>query len=102
MAEIRLGADNGNMKIQQIGTCIGCEARGRIDDGVCNVCLSHPHRGRKWALVAQRVRKDAQFALAIYTMIKTPEGRKMFVNMFGLPDGANELVQERPGLRLVN
>jgi hypothetical protein len=52
--------------------------------------------------VAQRVRKDAQFALAIYTMIKTPEGRKMFVNMFGLPDGAGEPEQERPGLRLVN
>jgi hypothetical protein len=92
------------MKIQQIGICIGCKARGRIDDGVCHACVGRfsIRNNKKWATMASRIRADNGFALAIYSMIQTPGGKKMFVEAFGLPEGAESLPQVKLGLRLVN
>jgi len=104
MAEIRLEADNGNMKIQQIGICVGCQTRSRIEDGVCPICVGRfsIRNTKKWAMIANRIRTDNSFAVIMYSMIRTPGGKKMFVDTFGLPEGAESLPQKNHGLRLVN
>lgn len=70
-----------------IGRCKGCDRMRRLDDGVCEECLS-PSRGRLWAERAHRCRTDPAYAKTTYDSIKTNSGRKMFVAMFGLPPEA--------------
>ena len=89
----------GNL-IVQIGKCTGCERLRKLDDGVCDECLTNPHRGRKWAAMAFRVRQDPKFAATVYGMIRTDAGKKVFVQEFGVPDGAS--APGTRGLRLVH
>lgn len=78
------------MTIAKIGKCIGCNSFGRTDeDGVCFGCLYNPNRGKSWAVTASRVRQDPSYALAVYNLIKTDAGRQRFIDVFGLPSGAN-------------
>lgn len=72
--------------VTEIGSCIGCNRRFRLSDGVCQECVSH--RGRKWAEDSHRVRTDPVFALKVYRAIKNDSGRKIFEVMYGLPEGA--------------
>lgn len=81
------------MSFSQIGRCEGCDVPSRLDDGVCQSCLSHPKRGRKWCKIANKVRNDPEFALVIYSRIASDDGRKKFVDSFGLPPGAEHLVR---------
>ncbi len=88
--------------ITQIGRCIGC-AKGprKLDKGVCEGCLNHPKRGRKWAEMSNRIRTDATFALQAYNSIgaEKPEretaGKLLFIRMYGLPAGAVSPLEER-------
>lgn len=72
-------------QIIEIGRCIGCDQRARLDAGVCRACLDHPNRGRRWAEIAQRIRRDPAFAAEVHSRIATEGGRKIFFDMFG-PD----------------
>lgn len=65
--------------ISEIGRCIGCDRPSRLDDGVCEPCLHHPKRGRRWAELAHRCRTDPEFARAAYERIKDDRGRRMFL-----------------------
>ena len=67
----------------EIGRCIGCDQRARLDAGVCRGCLDHPKRGRRWAEMAHRVRAEPEFAAAVYFRIATERGRMLFLRMFG-------------------
>ena len=72
-------------QVIEIGRCIGCDQRARLDAGVCCACLAHPNRGRRWAEIAQRVRRDPAFAAEVHSRITTEGGRRIFFDMFG-PD----------------
>jgi hypothetical protein len=65
----------------QIGRCVGCDRPARLDDGVCEACLSR--RGRRWAEMSHRCRTEPEFALAVYAKIKTDRGREMFLTAYG-------------------
>ena len=67
--------------VVQIGRCIGCDRRARLDDGVCEACLTR--RGRRWAEMSHRCRTDPEFALAVYSQIKTDSGRALFLSVYG-------------------
>lgn len=84
------------MNVVSIGCCKGCTKRARLDDGVCKECLDSPRRGRSWALMSERVRKNPEFARATYNQIKSDAGRQMFIRMYGLPEGCNP-----PGLSVL-
>ena len=70
------------MKIASIGKCIGSDRRAQLYDGVCNDCLDSPHRGRKWALLANKIRKDPEFARIVYSQMKNVASRRLFMLMF--------------------
>lgn len=67
--------------IAQIGRCLGCDRVERLDDGVCEACLTR--RGRKWAEMSNRCRTDPEFAASIYERIETDRGREMFLAAYG-------------------
>lgn len=68
---------------------MGCDRGPRkVDEGVCEECLQHPKRGRKWAQQAHRCRTEPDFARKTYDSISTERGKKLFVALFGLPSGA--------------
>ncbi len=67
--------------LPQIGRCIGCDRPARLDDGVCEACLTR--RGRRWAEMSSRCRTDPEFALAVYSRIQTDRGRELFLRMYG-------------------
>ena len=69
---------------------------GKLDDGVCGECLNSPRRGRKWALMSEKVRTDPEFAKHVYDNIKTDVGRQTFIRMYGLPEGCAP-----PGLHVI-
>ena len=90
-----------NQNMIQIGHCKGCDKFTRLDGediftevaskhifGICQDCLIHPKRGRKWADMSHRIRTDPNFALGVYLQIRTAGGRKIFVGNYGLPVGA--------------
>lgn len=67
--------------IPVIGRCIGCDRASRLDDGVCEACLTR--RGRRWAEMSSRCRRDVGFALAVYASIATDRGRMLFLELYG-------------------
>lgn len=67
--------------VVHIGRCIGCDCPSRLDDGVCEACLTR--RGRKWAEMSNRCRTDPEFALAVYARIEGDRGRELFLTMYG-------------------
>lgn len=71
--------------VVHIGRCIGCDAMGRLDDGVCEPCLAHPKRGRRWAELSYRVRTDPEIARLVYERIPSVRGRELFRRMYGGP-----------------
>lgn len=73
--------------VTHIGLCLGCDKSRVVDEDVpiCMECLVGPRRGRKWALMMDRCRKDKRFARAVYDQIKTERGRRLFIQAFGLP-----------------
>lgn len=76
------------MDVIRIGRCMGCDGMSRLDEGVCAKCLNDPKRGRKWAEQAHRCRTDPDFALSVYSRIRSESGRRMFEAAFGKPGGA--------------
>jgi hypothetical protein len=68
-------------RIPEIGRCIGCDRPGRLDDGVCEACLTR--RGRRWAEMSRRCRTEPEYALAVYAQIKTDRGRKLLLRAYG-------------------
>ena len=70
-------------KISEIGLCIGCNRRATLDEGVCHDCLTGPKRGRKWAVMMHKCRINPGYAQTIYESIKTEQGKKFFVMLFG-------------------
>jgi len=74
-------------EIARIGRCKGCDRARQVDDGVCADCLAPP-RGRTWAERAHKCRTDPGFAKQVYESITTSSGKKIFMAMFGVPDGA--------------
>lgn len=67
--------------VVHIGRCIGCDRPGRLDNDVCDACLTR--RGRKWAEMSNRCRTDPEFALAVYERIGSDRGRELFLRMYG-------------------
>jgi hypothetical protein len=67
--------------VVQIGRCMGCDRRARLDDGVCEACLTR--YGRRWAEMSHRCRTDPEFALAVYLHIKSERGRRLFLWAYG-------------------
>jgi hypothetical protein len=82
-----------NAVIPEIGRCIGCDRIARLDDGVCQPCLTKV--GRRWAAMSHRCRTDPKFALAVYERIKNDRGRRLFLQIFGA--GMLTHQAERPG-----
>ena len=82
--------------MDQIGRCIGCNKPTRLDNWVCKDCLNHPKRGRKWALMSYACRTEPKFASFIYSKLKTEGGRQIFIDAYGLPDGAPVTPVEAP------
>ncbi len=68
-------------RISQIGRCIGCDRLDRLDEGVCDACLTR--RGRKWAEMSNRCRTDPEYAASVYERIQTDRGREMFLAAYG-------------------
>lgn len=91
------------MSVIQIGRCFGCEKHSRLDEGVCTDCLNDPTKGRKWAMIAREVRQDPKVATKVYSLIKTDDGKRLFIKMFGLPPNCidPDFVEERSKLSLV-
>jgi len=71
--------------VARIGPCKGCARVARLDDGVCLGCLGSPRRGRRWAELGDRVRRDPELARQVFDAITSDRGRRLFVTMFGLP-----------------
>ena len=69
--------------ITRIGKCIGCLKMGKLEGQVGKCCLDDPNRGRDWAYSAHRVRTDFQFAREVMQKLKTQEGKRLFIEMFG-------------------
>ena len=78
------------MTVTSIGKCIGCLKMSVLDEGVGKCCLNNPQRGRVWAKTAQKVRSNPEFAKKVYNSVETLKGKKLFVEMFGLPAGEME------------
>jgi hypothetical protein len=74
--------------ITRIGKCKGCDRPRKLDDGVCDGCLTAPARGRVWAERAHRCRTDPEFAKQVYDSISTQTGKVIFMTMFGVPIGS--------------
>jgi len=80
--------------ISHIGKCKGCNKSSSLDDGVCTGCLKHPKRGRRWAEMSDRIRRDPSFMLKAFNEIgvQKPEnelaGKMLFIRMYGVPTGA--------------
>jgi hypothetical protein len=52
--------------------------------------------------MAHRCRTEPKYALKVYNLCKTAEGRDKFAAMFGVPPGATPLsAPDQPRLRLV-
>lgn len=85
-----------------IGKCIGCDRMRKIrtdvseKGGICADCLDSPSRGTKWAERAYRCRTDSEYARATYDRIDSARGKKLYIMMFGLPDGAAPPAPENP------
>jgi len=86
--------------MDKIGRCKGCDKAARLDDGVCKSCLDNPKRGRAWAEMSNKCRTEPDFAFSVYARIRTPRGREIFVEAYGLPPGSERIA--RPRLSLVN
>lgn len=82
------------MQVIHIGRCKGCNNVARLDEGACRACLGDGTRGRKWVEMAHRCRTEPEFALNVYRRIKSSDKRAAFVEMFGLPPGADEPERE--------
>jgi hypothetical protein len=67
--------------VPTIGRCIGCDRPARLERGVCLACLTR--RGRRWAEMSSRCRRDPEFALAVYSRIATDRGRALFLGAYG-------------------
>lgn len=70
-----------------IARCLGCD-RSRVVDAsvpICMQCLLGPRRGRKWAFMMHECRTNPRFARSVFDAIKTEDGRRVFVQAFGLP-----------------
>ena len=65
-----------------IGRCKGCDRMRRLDDGVCQDCLSGPNLGRVWAERMYKCRQDPEYARTVYASIPTERGRKLFQVLF--------------------
>jgi len=97
-------------EVTAIGRCKGCDQARRLDDGVCNECLSHPKRGRKWAEMSHRIRTEPNFALKSFNEIGVRKpaheitGKTLFIRDYGFPEGAVpspelvQFVQSRPDI----
>ena len=72
-------------EIIPIGRCIGCDRMAGLDERVCHDCLASPRRGRKWAEVSHRCRREPAFAAAVYQQLTTPAARDLFRRMYGVP-----------------
>lgn len=103
------------MNVTQIGRCKGCDRFNKLDDGVCELCLNSSKRGRGWAEMSHKCRTDPEFAMMVYDNIQYDEGKRLFIYMYGLPEGAkspdpiakpttdveSETKPVRPSLKLV-
>jgi hypothetical protein len=69
-------------EITSIGMCIGCDRRAVLSDRVCNKCLSDPKRGRRWAEVVDRCRKDEEYMKSMTKDAKSRDTRRFFEVMF--------------------
>jgi hypothetical protein len=81
----RTGGKCSSCPPENVGQCIGCERTAELDGGVCQGCLHGKNRGRKWAEMSARVRKDRDFAIRCYRSIPNEQGRKIFEMMYGDP-----------------
>jgi hypothetical protein len=70
-----------------IGKCIGCLKMGQLEDGVGKCCLSHPSRGKEWAIAANKVRNDPESAKKVWKYLPSDDAKRLFIYMFGLPPG---------------
>jgi len=71
--------------VVHVGRCVGCDVMARLDEGVCNACLTHPKRGRRWAEISQRVRTEPELARIVHSRIPSQLGRELFRRMYGGP-----------------
>lgn len=85
-----------------IGKCIGCDRMRKVKvgasprGGICTECLESPARGASWAERAHRCRTEPAYARMVYESIDKPRAKKLFIGMFGLPEGAAPPVPEAP------
>ncbi len=86
------------MNVAQIGRCKGCDRFDKLDDGVCSPCLNSPRRGRNWAEMSHKIRTDPDYALMVYDSIQGDEGKRLFIYMYGVPEGAKK--PDQPVARL--
>jgi len=68
-------------RVDEIGRCIGCDRPSRLSNGICHACLTQ--RGRRWAEMSHMCRTNPEFALDVYSQIKTDRGRELFLRAYG-------------------
>lgn len=67
-----------------IGICNGCTKNARIDeDGLCNACIKHPLRGKKWIKIVAAVKSNPIIANQVYNSISSERGKQAFLEEFG-------------------
>jgi hypothetical protein len=67
--------------IPEIGRCIGCDRMARLYRRACKPCLTI--RGRRWIAMSHQCRTDPEFALEVYSELKTDRAREVFLRMYG-------------------
>ena len=70
--------------LTRIGHCRVCLRSPRVVEahsGICHGCIAT--RGRRWCLIAIRVREDPRVHATVRAEIRTAGGRKLFDAMFG-------------------
>ncbi len=73
--------------VKTIGRCAGCNRNTIIfnsdDIYVCEKCLKDPNRGKKWAKVMERCRKDDEFRQKVTEQFKDKQKKKLFDLIMG-------------------
>ena len=69
----------------RIGRCRVCLRSRKVEgySGICHGCITN--HGRRWCLMAVRVREDPRLRATVRAEIRTDRGKKLFDAMFGTP-----------------
>jgi hypothetical protein len=86
-------SDGVSAVVIEFGLCSGCQKPLRLVDHACKKCRGQ--FGEKCGLLFQRFREDKKLAAGFYKAL-TPGRQRVFIRLFGLPDGCLEPAETLP------